>query len=337
MEQFNTEFNDIINNSKYFMMNQLSDIIDENKFHHVSFIGKTLISDIMNQDMTLAIRQNIVVNNNYRQFFITQKIYDEYKNVFNKDNSLTILNSYDDLFSGFIRVENYYILVNSLNKRLNVYILIDNNNSEQPLFNDENLEIEFYGFVKIGYLINQRAYNLEEITDFENKINFQLSDNMKNYLLNSSIVKFENKLFHIDLKNLSNNELHDVSQKYGYNGEKIVSNIKFLNKYRNGINEMTQEDEYMSKLKHGFLKIGLLKSNKILLSDDEKYDKNYVEIYLLINYETCLNVNYDCTLWTFTYDNKNFDDLLNNIQDDNLDVLKRDNIFRTLKCSGNLY
>ena len=343
MHQFTEEFNDIINNSKYFMMNQLSDIVDENKFQHISFVGKTLVSEVLEQDMTLTMQQNMVVNDNYQQFFITEKIYDEHNDVLN-NNVFKKIESYDDLFSGFLRVENYYVLVNSLNHTFNVYVLIDNNNSDKLNLNDEKLDIEFYGFIKIGYLINPRPYTINELDTFETIVEFKLSENLKNYLLNTSIVKYDNKLFHVDLKNLSNDELNNVKQKYGYYGDKLISNIKFLNKYKNEDKEEVikiinnLEDEHMSKLKHGFLKIGLMKRVQIVLSDDEKYDKNYVEVYLLLNYDGLdeRNINYDNTLWTYTYDNKNFDSIFNFDQDENTNYFKRENIFRTLKCSTNI-
>jgi len=59
MEDYNTiflnnAFTDIIKNSEFFMMNQTSDIFNENKFNHVTFVGKLRIQDLLNQDMKLT-------------------------------------------------------------------------------------------------------------------------------------------------------------------------------------------------------------------------------------------------------------------------------------------
>jgi hypothetical protein len=189
---FSKDFEDIINNSKYFMMNQISDLTEENKFNHVTFVGKTLIEDVLKLDNPLKNNINTLVNDKHIQMFITKKIQEENVN-FNFDK-FTLIDDYAEIFNGFIRVEDYYVLVNSLNKTFNVYLLINTNTC--PKKNDK--DIEYYGFIKIGFLINSRGYTSEEILDFENKVNFKLKKDINDYLLKTCLINIDKKLYHIN-------------------------------------------------------------------------------------------------------------------------------------------
>ena len=73
-------------------------------------------------------------------------------------------------------------------------------------------------------------------------------------------------------------------------------------------------------------------------------------MYLLLNYDSSDNISYNFSIWSYSYDNKNFDKILdcyddsNNSNDDsNQDIfdvsssLKPDNIFKTLKFGSNLF
>jgi hypothetical protein len=346
---FDDKFNDILSNSKCLVMNQTSDIIDDNKFSHVSFLGNITVDEILSQVTSMAQNVNRVVKDVHIQLFITKEIFEQNKEKFNDNGqSYTIIDSYDEMFNGIVRVKNFYVLANSSNihNKYNVYTLFDSKN--QP---DTNIDFEFYGFVKLGYLINPRGYTNEEIELFELGVGYPLKEAIKDYVKKSSIIKFDNKLFHInlDLKTYTFDQIEKLKKPFGYSGEKTISNLKFVSKYKTTesttVLEQIEvaENEYMSKIEDGFLCIGLLK-NQSLLVNDKLYVKSEKKVYLLLNYETS-NLNYDFSIWVKSYDNKNIDlilenyDVENQTSIDNYDYslcAKKDNIFQTLKCMENL-
>jgi hypothetical protein len=343
---FDDKFNDILLNSKYLMMNQTSDIIDDNKFSHVAFLGNTSVEEILSKITPMAGIVNKVIKDVHIQSFISRSVFESNKGMINNNengNKYTIIENYDEMFNGFVRVNNYYILANSSNihNKYNVYTLFDSQSDP-----DNNINYEFYGFAKLGYLINPRGYTNKEINLFELAVGFPLKEDIKEYVKKSPIIKYDNKLFHINLdtKTYSDiNQIENLKKPFGYKGEKIITNLKFISKYKTAesITEYEQikndEKSYMSKIENGFLCIGLLKKQSLLVND-ELYLKSEKKMYLLLNYETS-NINYDFSIWVKSYDNKNIDLLLENQTNDNYDYslcTKRDNIFQTLKCMENL-
>ena len=312
---YSTNFDDIVNNSKYFMMNQISDITEENKFNHVSFVGKTAIEDILKLENPLKNNVNTLVNDKHIQMFITKKISEENNEI--KFDNFTIIKDYSEIFNGFIRVEDYYILINSLNNTYNVYLLVNTNTC--PKQNESDKDIEYYGFIKIGYLINPRGYTEEELLEFEDIVNFKLKKDIRQYLLNRSIIKIENKLYHINLVHLSDEDINNLSLPFGYQGLKVITN---KNK------TIEEESEYFKNIKHGFLFIGLSKNISIIADTNLIIPKMKVEMFLLLNYEDCDTPNYNFSIWTNTYNNTNFDQESN---DNDIDYLNRKNISKTLK------
>ena len=277
---FNSSFNDILVNSQFFLMNQTSDIYNENKFLHVSLLGKILVTDIITtclgveQSLMLVKQTNLLVNSNYKQLFITQAIYDQFYNT-NNLSEFTIINNYDDLFSGFIRADNYYILANSSNSKFYVYLLIKQSESAQVD------PFEFYGFINIGYLINPRGYTNEEIINYESQNGFQLKSDFKDYIRNTSIIKYQNKLFYINLSQ----ETNTTSQEFTHYGHKIITNSNPINT-------------------NGFISLGLL-NNISCFIDDIEFIQNKTDVLLLLNYnDSVFNANYQFSLWTLTQTNQ---------------------------------
>jgi hypothetical protein len=188
-----------------------------------------------------------------------------------------------------VRVENYYILLNSNLDKYYVYTLIDNNFENKLKLNGQEVDIEFYGFINIGYLINPRGYTIDEINKYENENDIKFKDDFKKYILNTSIFKYETKLFHINLKN------EDIKNKFIYNGKKHIkdNDIKFDGLLYLGIyNKKTIVDE--------------IDSNNI-----SYIIKNMENIYILVNYDECTNINYNFSIWKYIYINNNYDDLEN--------------------------
>ena len=78
-QYFCTKFQDILRSSQILMMNQLADVIDDNKFDHVSFLGRTQVSDIIENVSPLAGQVNKVIQDKYTQLFVTRKIFIQFK------------------------------------------------------------------------------------------------------------------------------------------------------------------------------------------------------------------------------------------------------------------
>jgi len=341
-DNFNDKFNDLLNSSQYFMMNQTSDIIQENKFDNVVFLNKVTIQDTLSQVIDIAGNTNKIVDDKYMQIFITKEIYEENQDVLNSEDYLKnykIVDDYSEVFSGFVRCDNYFILANSsiIEDKFNVYILFDNTKT--------NHKFEFYGLIKLGYLVNPRGYTDDEIKLFEEKNNFVLKEDVRQYIKKTSIIKYDKMLFHINLASSSS-----TSNKFEFLGEKLITNNKFLCKYKDAKSDLEyeqiklDEDEYMKKLENGFLYLGSLKKQLILLND-EVYTKLDKKVYLLLNYSEETNINYSFSIWVNTYENKNFDEILEKYEKENEDItdndiilyLKRENIYKTLKCMENIY
>ena len=132
-----------------------------------------------------------------------------------------------------------------------------------------------------------------------------------------------------------------------------MSNNKFLSQYKSAspgleYNQvLTDESEYIKSLTNGFLYLGSLK-RQILLINDQTHLKSDKKVYLLLNYDDCDNVYYNFSIWTYLYDNRNFDKIIDyyDVQDDQdnkekdkepeLDV-KQENIYQTFKLTTNLF
>ena len=159
----------------------------------------------MKQDMSTTMYQNDVVTDKYMSWFITESIVRSNKKLFKKPGlkeQFTIVKSYDDVFAGFLRVENFLVLVNTkLIDTFNVYALIDNKCIDGGI-EEMKKNVEYYGLVKIGTLINQRGYTDDEIEQFESSRAFKLHENIKEYIRKTSIISYCGKLFHIDLGNI---------------------------------------------------------------------------------------------------------------------------------------
>lgn len=368
LQYFNARFQDILKSSQILMMNQIGDIIEDNKFDHVSFLGKTPVSDIIENIYPMAGQMNNAIEDKYTQLFVTRKIFDENYDIFTGKESggnYVIVDDYSQVFAGLVRCDNFFILANSskITNKFPVYALINSQEHGNLTVNFQEKKFEFYGLVRLGYLINPRGYTLEEIDEFEQIMGFKLRPDIKSYVSKTSILKYESKLFHINLNPLTYNQelITRLRLKFAYPGEKTISNIKFLSRYKsaNSTNSgieynqvLADEMEYINSLTNGFLTLGSLKK-QMLLINDQVYIKSDKKVYLLLNYDDCQNVGYDFSIWTYSYDNKNFDTILdyydNEKNQDDADAddaepvfdvnihLKPDNIFKTLKFGTNLF
>lgn len=355
-QYFNPKFQDILRSSQILMMHQVADIIEDNKFDHVSFLGKAQISDVLENIHPLSSETNKVLQDKYYQLFITRKIFDENNDIFlgkELNVNYVIVDDYSEVFAGLVRCNDYFILANSsqiTSNKYPVYALIDSLEQANITVNSQDKKFEFYGFVRLGYLINPRGYTSEELDIFEQTMGFTLRPEIKSYVSNTSILKHDNRLFHIDLY-FNQDKKIQLETKFGFLGEKAMSNNKFLSRYKSASPNLeynqvlTDESEYIKSLTNGFLYLGSLK-RQMLLINDQVHLKSDKKVYLLLNYDDCDNVNYNFSIWTYTYDNKNFDKILDYYDDQenketvseepNID-LKPENIFQTFKLTTNLF
>jgi hypothetical protein len=213
MEKINEQFINILKSNEYFMMEQHSDIFNENKFKHVSFLGSTKTYEILNNKEIFEVltKKNDYIKNNYVQVFI---IDTQYTNALIKlkHNGLsypyTVISNFDDLFNGLLKIDNYFININTLD-----VFCINLNKSYDS--------IEYICFIKIGKLINSAGY------DFNNLSNtLSIDDKVKDKLSKSSIIGYDNKLYFVDLTEFdySNNN----NMKENKNNSKYVDEIEEL-------------------------------------------------------------------------------------------------------------
>lgn len=291
----------------YFIMRQHSDILELNKFDHVSFVGSEPISYVFNnpsQTYELLSEQNTLIEDKYLQLFITKKVFRNNSSIFNNDvngENYKVIDKYDDIFKGFIRTGDYFILFNSKLNKYGVYILIDNANGNKYC-NGSKKKIEFYGFINIGYLINVSGYLEEELNNFEEKTNFKIPTSIRKYLLQTSIIKYDKKLFHVDLENYNDELLFKFNVP-----SKSLSNINILkrikDKDQNQINYKESNNEFIKNLSNGFLYLGIIE--KIPLPTYYNIDSKYEELYLLMNFEEQKGIDLSFTLWKKTIINNN--------------------------------
>jgi hypothetical protein len=223
MEKINELFINILKSSEYFMMEQYSDIFNENKFKHVSFLGNTKTYEILNNKDIFEIltKKNDYINNEYIQVFINNVSYTN-TIIKVKHNNLSypykIVSNFDDLFNGLLKIDNYFININTLD-----VFCIDLNKSDDI--------VEYICFIKIGKLINSSGYDFNNLSN-----NLSIDEKVKDKLSKSSIIGYDKKLYFLDLTDF----------EYSNNNNKIKENKK-NSKYVDEIEEL-----YLSR--HDYIK-----------------------------------------------------------------------------------
>jgi hypothetical protein len=314
MEKINELFVNILKSSEYFMMEQHSDIFNENKFKHVSFLGNTKTYEILNNKDIFEIltKKNDYINNEYIQVFINNVRYTNTV-IKLKHNNLSypykIISNFDDLFNGLLKIDNYFININTLD-----VFCIDLNKSDDT--------VEYICFIKIGKLINLSGYDFNNLSN-----NLYIDEKVKDKLSKSSIIGYDNKLYFVDLTEFeysnSNNDLKDNK-----NNSKYVNEIEELYLSRHDyIKEDFEKyeheyefynDEYYQKVnlihENEQIEFGSILDGLLLLG----YNNNN-KLYLLIN---------NGSIWNYKEDKIN--DLLNT---DNIEFLSN----KTLRLVGYIY
>jgi len=287
------KFNNLIH------LNQLNDIKNQD-FDHVCFIGNYI--NLFKDTHDLLKIPNTVFRDLKNQIFITNDLKcEEFKPIHTPYSFPSkFVNSFDEVFSGFIKLEQYYILLNTEDNELkyNVYTINKNH--------CKTTNTDYLFFVFIGKIINPSPYTIEEVNEFESKYNLKLDEKIKNHLTNSIKIltlKVENtqKIFYVNLlgknKYLSepfNKEMKELYDLEHYrkpllklwqstiideNVDKVVLENS-LNMIRNNVD--TENKIFLN----GFMKIGTIENEnyKSLTFKTEKHNTNLVvEVYMLLN------------------------------------------------------
>ena len=308
MEKINELFINILKSSEYFMMEQHSDIFNEDKFKHVSFLGNTKTYEILNNKDIFEIltKKNDYINNEYIQVFINNVSYTN--NVIKlKHNNLSypykIISNFDDLFNGLLKIDNYFININTLD-----VFCIDLNKTDDS--------VEYICFIKIGKLINSSGYDLN---------NLNIDEKVKNKLLKSSIIGYDNKLFFIDLTNF---EYSINSIKENKNNLKYVDEIEELYLSRH---DYIKEDFEKYEHEYEFYNDEYYKKVNLIHENEQNEFGNIVDDLILLGYHNndklYLLLN-NGSIWNYKEDKTN--DLLTT---NNIEFLSK----KSLKLVGYIY
>lgn len=304
----------IINSNEYFMMEQYSDIKNAGMFQHVVFLGLEKIKNIFSKSQNYAKHTNTVVSNVHTQIFIEKDYH--LANINKFDNLLHIVPSHntnqyiykveklDNILSGFIKVDNYFILANSTNESFNVYSFLNDKTKTG---------ISYICLVKLGKLINPLGLQLSTLNIFQKNYNLQLCNNVVKYLLETSIIKYENQLFHIDLETKSKKQ--NPAAVFAYLNQSNINNFaheeqiqqilltKNTDKDYNDKLELILDDEkkYMKNLFNGLIFVGIIKNEQHLKSSNllnlPVYANHYSSLYLLVN---STDLKLSGSIWKYT-------------------------------------
>ena len=298
--------------SGYFMMRQHSDIIDSKKFDHATFVDKESVEAIMKNKFELAHIKNECVIDDYVQLFISEAVFEKHQSIFNYERNginYSVVDKYDDVFAGFIRTENYFILINSDNfeHKYGVYILIDGSTGDKYICNDSKEKLEFYGFINIGYLIDPLGYVESDLKTFEDEIGTSIPPLIRSYLSNSSVIKHGKQIFHIDLKNYN----ESVKTQY-IMPSKSYTNSQHIREINNNNNDesILSNKTFIDNMLNGFLYIGLINKIEVPMQSGENVIKRTDSVYILINFMEQRGIDFSSTLWQYTILNSNAEKLL---------------------------
>ena len=281
--------------SNLITLNQLNDIKNQ-EFNHISFIGN--YSDLLGKSFPNLKNENTIVEDKLNFVYLNKDLnVSEFKpNHTPYSFPCKYVENFESLLSGMVLCNDYYVLINSANKKLelNVYAYTKGH------VND----CEYYFLVFIGKIINPLPYKKEEITNFMTKYNLNLSENFINYLENSvKIFGLEmdkiKRIYYLNLNDELDPTVHNSLLK-PFN--KLNKNQFDLEEYRKPLlqfwekmilNEETNEDNFnLQKLRNeikfktenflnGFMKIGTIENQKFKFS--ELNQDLVLELYLLLN------------------------------------------------------
>ena len=303
--------------NKMIHLNQFNDIKNQ-EFNHICFIGD--YNEIFSGKHDLLKNVNSVFRNLKNQVFLSKDLN---KDTFKPTHTpysfpCKFVNSFDEVLNGFIKHNQYYILINTEDNdiKFNVYTMNKNH------CKDTNTDYLF--FVLLGKIINPSPYTLEEINLFEQKYELKLNDEIKNYLTNTPkiltlTIEKAMKIFNINLNepnllisdlysNLKNKFNKEIKESYDLEHFRKPLLKLWERSILNDDNDTTINDDLsiirqnIQKEKenflNGFLKIGTIENEnyKNIGFDTNKNINLVVELYMLLNSE-----HNQGTLWIYQF------------------------------------
>ena len=317
MEKINETFVNILKSSEYFMMEQHSDIFNENKFKHVSFLGNTKTYEILNNKDIFEIltKKNDYINNEYIQVFINNTSYTNNLIKLKHNNlsySYMFVHNFDDLFNGLLKIDNYFININTLD-----VFCIDLNKSDDT--------VEYICFIKIGKLINSSGYDFNNLSN-----NLSIDEKVKDKLSKSSIIGYDKKLYFLDLTDFeySNNNNNNNKIKENKKNSKYVDEIEELYLSRH---DYIKEDFERYEHEYEFYNDEYYQKVNLIHENEQKEFGNILEGLILLGYSNNSKIYLllnNGSIWDYLETKTN--DLLTT---DNIEFLSN----KTLKLVGYIY
>lgn len=290
-------------------LNQINDIKNQ-EFNHISFIGD--FNEAFNGDFPQLKFTNTVIEDELNFVYVNKSLD---TTTFKPNHTpysfkCSFVENLDNVFNGMIKVKDYYILLNTNNKKVELNVYAHTRGST------ENGDYIF--MVLIGKIINPKPYSLEEVNNFKTNYNLKLSDNLTNYLtlapkIFGLTVEDKNRLYTINLNGNSNlyENLQIKFNRKDFNNFDLEGYRKPLMNFweKSILNEFSPEDQKAyDSLKeeianseknflNGFMKIGTIDNQKYLFS--ELNQDLILELYLLVNIPSELNSILEGTVWIY--------------------------------------
>lgn len=343
----------------YFFMRQHSDLIDKNLYDIVVVLGHSSPSVILKHRNNLINMKNTVIKQNvYTQLFVSESVFNENREVFNNERegaNYRVISSYNDLFKGTMRIDEYVVLANSDHDKFEVFSLI-NGTTDKIICNNSSNHLEVYGLVNIGHLVNCKPYTPYFLSELSQKLNMNLSKAFIERMCQTSLLEYSKNgrdyLSRIDLENLDDK----VFIKADLNSKLITNKHLIESFYRHDITYeqfIDRNKSLLDSLLNGFIYLGLKNKRIIPITVGSKEELCITEtrFYLLINY-SLKKANFDFTIWEYEINNNNIlklENLLARMKEpteanqehnekvkkmiDELNLYEPRNIVHTLKCS----
>jgi len=279
-------------------LNQLNDIKNQ-EFNHISFIGN--YSDLLGKSFPSLKNENTVIESKLNFVYLNKDLskLNESLKEFKPNHTpysfpYKYVENLESVFDGMVKCNDYYILLNTSDKKLelNVYAYTKGN----------AMDCDYYFLVLIGKIINPLPYKKEEISNFVNKYNLNLSPTFINYLENSLKIfglqmDKNKKIYYLNLnfEDTSTTTLQKQFDKRNKNNFDLEEYRKPLLEFweKTILNEETEEDKInLQKIRdeikiktdnflNGFMKLGTIENQKFNFS--ELNQDLVLELYLLLN------------------------------------------------------
>jgi hypothetical protein len=290
-------------------LNQINDIKNQ-EFNHIAFIGN--FNEALAQDFPQLKFTNTIIVDELNHVYVNEKLN---IGTFKPNHTpysfkCSFVKNLDDVFNGMIKIKDYYILLNTNNKNveLNVYA---HTKGSTP-------NCDYIFMVLIGKVINPKPYTLEEVNNFKRNFKLNLSDNLTNYLtlapkifgltvedknrlytinLNGNSNLYENIQIKFNRKDFNNFDLEGYRKPLMNFWEKLILN-EFSSEDQKAYDSLKEEITNSEKnFLNGFMKIGTIDNQKYLFS--ELNQDLILELYLLVNIPSELNSILEGTVWVY--------------------------------------